>query len=73
MFTRILLAAWILYLSSVALVFCFPKAMLRVLLPLGFRYHLPILILISAAYALIRLYDRGIKNVGGAGGPGKES
>jgi hypothetical protein len=60
MFLRILVAAWILYLASTVLVFLFPKPMLRVLLPLGFRYGLPILVLMSGVYGVLRLYRAGM-------------
>jgi len=60
MFLRILVAAWTLYLASLVLVFLFPKPMLRVLLPLGFRYGLPVLVLMSGAYGILRLYREGM-------------
>jgi len=60
MFLRILVAAWILYLADLVLVFLFPKPMLRVLLPLGFRYGLPVLVLMSGVYGILRLYQAGM-------------
>jgi hypothetical protein len=63
MFLRILVAAWVLYLSILALLFLFPDAMVHHVLrghgrALG--YALVLLVLITAVYRVKRLYRAGM-------------
>jgi hypothetical protein len=66
LFSRILIAFWIFYFAIVGLVFAFPKFMFRVFMSLGFDlsplgYALAILVLVTAAFLVHRLYRQGMK------------
>lgn len=66
MFRRILIGTWLVYLAVVALVFISPKGVFRFfslfglpdLTPVG--YALPILLLITAIYAICRVFRAGM-------------
>jgi hypothetical protein len=60
MMSRILIAAWILYLSAVVLVFLLPRQTIGIFNAIGFRYYLPFLIVVSGAYGVFRLYRAGM-------------
>jgi len=70
LFRRILIGSWSLYLATVALVFAFPKYMLRVFSMFGFSlspvgYALPILLLVTGTYLVFALFRRGMKSARG--------
>lgn len=60
MLWRILIAAWLLYLSAVALLFLFPGRFVRILNTVGFSYYLPLLVVASGAYGISILYRAGM-------------
>lgn len=63
-FRRVLVAGWLFYLLTVALIFTFPKPVGHILQPFATLYFglgMSLLLVGSATYKILRVYRKGMK------------